>query len=131
LGAISFMTNKSFKRFITNILINEGICIPPTSTFYNFHDIGKHWCVDWTTIFKKILNDIKTEINYETDNDNKKGKCVIKGPLANTEEWLSVYFTEKDKNYTAYMIKLEKPDDVSNKNFHSLPLDKENDIIKK
>jgi hypothetical protein len=115
------MTNQSFKRFIINILNNENIHTSPTSTFYNFHDIGLNWCKDWTTIFKKILNDIKAGINYETDNDNKIGNCVVKGPLANTIEWLSVYFTIKDKEYTLYMIKLEKPNDVYLKDFHSIP----------
>jgi len=114
------MTNQRFKRFILNILNNEDIHTPPTSTFYNFHDIGLKWYKDWTTIFKKILIDIKEGKNYEPDQDNPTGNCVVKGPLANIEEWLSVYFTIKNKKYIVYMIKLEKPDDVYSKNFYSI-----------
>jgi len=61
------MTNERFKRFIENILKNENIRISPASAFYNFNDVGENWCKDWTTIFKKILNDIKAGKNYEME----------------------------------------------------------------
>lgn len=114
------MTNKRFKLFIENILKNENIRIPPASAFYNFHDVGKNWNPDWTEIFKKILNDIKAGVNYDPDVDNPGGFCVVKGPLVNTGKWLSVYFTKQYEEYTIYMIKLEKPNDVFLKNFNSI-----------
>jgi hypothetical protein len=113
------MTIERFKRFIINILNNENIFTPPAAAFYNFHDLGENWCKDWTAIFKKILNDIKAGKNYETDNDNQAGNCVVK-PLANRIEWLAVYFSLQKGKYTIYMIKLETPDDVFHKDFHSV-----------
>jgi len=102
------------------MLKNANILMSPTSAFYNFNDVGKNWCKDWTTIFKKILDDIKAGKNYETDIDNDKvGKCVVK-PLANTTKWLAVYFVLQKGAYTIYMIKLENPADVIQKKFHSI-----------
>ena len=66
---------------------------------------------------KKILNDIKAGKNYEIDSDYNAGKCVAK-PLVNTTKWLAVYFVFQEGEYTIYMIKLEKPDDALQENFH-------------
>ena len=114
------MTQRSFKRFIENILVNAGFDVPKTAVFYNFNDLGNNWCKDWTTIFKKILNDIKAGLNYNPDKDSKAGNCVVKGPLSNRIEWLAVYFQLDNMKYNLYMIKLETPEDVFYNHFHSL-----------
>ena len=115
------MKQKSFERFIENILKNENFDVPTASTFYNFNDLGENWCKDWTTLFKKILKDIKAGVNYCPDEDNQEGHCVTDGPLSNRKEWLSVYFQlQKNGKHTIYMIKLEAPADVSSHNYSSL-----------
>jgi len=114
------MTQRRFKQHIENILCEKKFKTPKAAAFYNFNDLGKNWCIDWTTIFIKILNDIITGINYDIDKDNKIGNCVVKGPLVGIDEWLSVYFTKQDDEYTVYMIKLEEPSDVYYNHFHSM-----------
>lgn len=113
--------HKKLRRLVEKICKKEKI-ICGTSANFNFNDLGKIWLhPNWTNLFMVTINDIKNGIGYRKDKSNKKGNCVLQFLNCNGKDmFLAVYFLKTNNNYTIYMIKLEKPEDVSDSHLHSL-----------
>ena len=114
------MTQKRFKRIITNVCKKKNFAPPTTTAFYNFLDLGLDWQHPyWTDVFEVILYEIENGINYRKDKDNKAGSCVANPIVINNKiEWLAVYFSIK--NHHIYMIKIENAADISDGHIRSL-----------
>jgi len=97
------MTAGELKELIRNTSKNDIFDFTTTATG-PILNLVESWQQDWTELFKKLLERIKTGKSYKKDNHNENGMYMSLPFPKNNQEFMVIFYTSSPNNPARFLI---------------------------